>query len=241
MSRLEVSVGARVRFPAVERATLIAGLIFFAEAAQFMLVIMLGAAIAPDYSLNVNTISDLGVVPQTAILFNSSLIAVGILNIVGALLFHRAHHRVWITAVFVLAGIGALDAGAINLDISSDIHNLGALVAFIGFGLQPAAAATRLRGAIRLLAVLASVTLSRVHRHHADRRIRQRLRLRFDRPWRRRAHDRLPDHAVDDGFRRLSHRLLALLMPATSRFPPAAAGSSAIGPGTPEPWIPSVA
>lgn len=157
MDRLEVSVGARLRFPAIERAALVAGLIFFAEAAQFMLVIVLGASIAPGYGLNASTISELGVAPETATLFNSSLMAVGVLNIVGGALFHRTHRRVWITAVFVVAGVGALGAGVINLGVSSDIHNLAALVAFIGFGVQPAVAAMRLRGPIRLLAALASI------------------------------------------------------------------------------------
>jgi hypothetical membrane protein len=49
----------------------LAGVLFFALAAQFMTVIMLAAAMAPDYDFGAAAISDLGVLPETALLFGS--------------------------------------------------------------------------------------------------------------------------------------------------------------------------
>jgi hypothetical membrane protein len=45
--------------------------LFFTLAAQFMPAIMLAAAMAPDYDFGAVAISDLGVLPETALLFGS--------------------------------------------------------------------------------------------------------------------------------------------------------------------------
>ncbi len=67
-----------------EESIRVAGLLLFLLAAQFMTVIMLAASIAPGYDIAGGAISDLGVAEQTALLFNASLIAVGVLNVAGA-------------------------------------------------------------------------------------------------------------------------------------------------------------
>ena len=71
---------------AVDHARLVhlAGLAFFVLAAQFMTVIMAAASMAPGYDLSGGAISDLGVIPSTAPLFNLSLILTGALNIADA-------------------------------------------------------------------------------------------------------------------------------------------------------------
>ena len=62
----------------------IPGLLFFLLAAGFMTVIMLAASMAPGYDIRGGAISDLGVIEETALLFNGSLILVGLLNALAA-------------------------------------------------------------------------------------------------------------------------------------------------------------
>jgi len=132
-----------------------AGIFLFLLAAQFMVVIMLGAAIAPGYDFNAAAISDLGVVPATALLFNVSLVVVGVFNVLGGYLFYRAHGARWLLALFALAGIGAIGAGVFTLENPTGLHGLFALLAFLFFNLQAIGSATRLRGPMKLLAVVA--------------------------------------------------------------------------------------
>ena len=132
----------------------LAGVSLVAAAALFMFVIMLGASMAPEYDMNTAAISDLGVFEETALLFNVTLVIVGVLIIVGGLLLQRVHAKAWITALFVVAGIGAVGAGIFPLD-SGGPHGLFALVAFLAFNLQAIAVATLVRGPMRVLSVLA--------------------------------------------------------------------------------------
>ena len=67
------------------------GVLLFVLAAQFMTVIMLAASMAPRYDVAGGAISDLGVISETALLFNLSLLAVGALNILGGYLLYRTH------------------------------------------------------------------------------------------------------------------------------------------------------
>ena len=132
----------------------VAGLVLFLLAAQFMCVIMLAASIAPAYDFNGAAISDLGVIGSTALLFNASLVAVGVLNILGGYLYYRSHRRGWVLVLFVLAGIGALGVGMFPLD-RGGLHNLFALVAFLSVNLEAIGVGALLRGAMRLISVLA--------------------------------------------------------------------------------------
>jgi hypothetical membrane protein len=132
----------------------LAGTFFLALAAQFMTVTMLAAATAPGYDFRDAAISDLGVVPETALLFNTSLVLVGVLNLVGGYLFYRTHGKRWLLAVFTVAGVGAVGAGLFPLD-TGGLHGLFALLAFLFFNVQALGTATRLRGAMRALSVLA--------------------------------------------------------------------------------------
>ena len=102
---------------------------------QFIIALLIGAAIAPGYSINTNAISDLGVIGATAWLFNGSLFLAGLLNIIGGYFLYRSYGRGWILPVFALAGIGAMGAAVFTLDIPG-IHGLFALAAFIFFNLE---------------------------------------------------------------------------------------------------------
>lgn len=137
---------------AAARERRLAGVVLFALAAQFMTVIMLAASIAPDYDFSAAAISDLGVVSSTALLFNASLIAVGLLNAAGGYLFYRSHRRPGVLGLFVVAGIGALGAGVFTLD-RSGLHGLFALTAFLCFNLQAIAVGALLRAAMRAISI----------------------------------------------------------------------------------------
>jgi hypothetical membrane protein len=132
----------------------LAGLAFLALSAQFMTAIMLAAAMVPGYDFGASAISDLGVAPETALLFNASLVLVGLLNLAGGYLFYRSHGRRWLLAVFAIAAVGAIGAGLFPLS-AGGIHSLFALLAFVGFNAQAIASATQVTGAMRALSVLA--------------------------------------------------------------------------------------
>jgi hypothetical membrane protein len=132
------------------------GVLLFILAAQFMTVIMLAASIAPGYDFNAAAISDLGVIPATALLFNLSLIAVGFLNIAGGYFFYRQHGRRWILAIYAIAGVGAIGAGVFPLN-SGDLHSIFALVAFLFFNIAAIATATVIHGPMKIVSVLAGL------------------------------------------------------------------------------------
>jgi hypothetical membrane protein len=134
----------------------LAGVAFFALAAQFMTVIMLAAAMVPGYDFRGGAISDLGVFAETALLFNASLVLVGLLNLVGGYFFYRTHGKRWLLGVFAVAGVGAIGAGLFPLD-TGGLHGLFALLAFLFFNVQALGSATRLTGIVRGLSVLAGV------------------------------------------------------------------------------------
>jgi hypothetical membrane protein len=144
-SRARVAAGTDLR---------LAGLALFALAALFMTGIMLGASMAAGYDVSGGAISDLGVAPETRLLFNGSLVLVGILNIVGGWECYRWHRRRGVLAVFLVAGIGAAGAGVFPLD-SGGLHGLFALAAFVAFNLEALAIALVVRGPMRWLSALA--------------------------------------------------------------------------------------
>jgi hypothetical membrane protein len=134
----------------------VAGFLLAANAAQFMTVIMLGASIAPGYPYRTGAISDLGVTPETAVLFNASLVMVGLLNVVGGYLLYRVHGRRWLLALFLVAGIGAAGAGLVPLNRGA-LHGVFALVAFVAFNVQAIGSGAVLRGPMRQISFAAGL------------------------------------------------------------------------------------
>jgi len=144
-ARDDVDTGVDLRIP---------GLLLFFVGASFLVVTMLAASMAPGYDFGGGAISDLGVIDETAGLFNGLLIAIGLLNVLGGYLLYRAHARVLILAVFVVAGVGAAGAGLLPLDTGA-AHSLFALLGFLFFNLEALAIAAILSGPMRLLSLLA--------------------------------------------------------------------------------------
>jgi hypothetical membrane protein len=134
----------------------LAGVLLFLNGAQFMTVIMLGASIAPGYDVGGGAISDLGVIPETALLFNASLVVVGLLNLAAGYLLHRAHDTRLLLAVFVVAGIGAAGAGLVPLD-RGGFHGLAALVAFVFFNVQAIVSAGVVAGPMKGVSIVAGL------------------------------------------------------------------------------------
>jgi hypothetical membrane protein len=132
----------------------LAGLLLFVLSAGFMIVIMLAASIAPGYDYSGGAISDLGRIDQTALLFNAGLLLVGLLNIGGGYAFYRSHRQGWLLALYLLAGAGAIGAGAIPLG-TSDLHSVFALLAFVFFNAEAVGTGYVLHGPMRLISWLA--------------------------------------------------------------------------------------
>jgi hypothetical membrane protein len=130
-----------------------AGLAYAVLGAQFMTVIMLAASMAPGYDLAGGAISDLGVFAETALLFNASLVAVGVLNAVAALLVFRVRRRIVSLLIAIAAAIGAIGAGLVPLD-KGGLHGLFALAAFLFFNMQTASDALWSHGLVRLVGLV---------------------------------------------------------------------------------------
>jgi hypothetical membrane protein len=138
----------------VRDAERVAGVLLFVLAAQFLTVIMLAASIAPAYDYAGGAISDLGATAQTAVLFNASLLAVGLLNIAAGYIFFRIHARRWLFSLSVLAGIGAIGAAAFPLG-SSELHSIFAAFAFVFFNVLAIGTAAVVSGPMRFISFLA--------------------------------------------------------------------------------------
>jgi hypothetical membrane protein len=129
---------------AVGRAQAYAGVLLAIVGAGFMTVIMLGASIAPGYDYAGGAISHLGVVPETATLFNVTLLAIAVLNALGGFVLYTQHRRTWLLVPFVLGGIGAFGAGIFPLD-TGGLHSLFALAGFVFFNVEAVAVALWVR------------------------------------------------------------------------------------------------
>ena len=134
----------------------LAGGMFLALGAAFITVTMLAASIAPGYDFNAAAISDLGTIPETAMLFNGLLIVVGLLNAAGGYFLYRARGSAWIAGIFAVAGLGTLGAGLVPLS-AGGVHSLFAALAFLFVNVEAIAAARMLRGPMRWLGVAAGV------------------------------------------------------------------------------------
>lgn len=134
----------------------LSGLLFLILGAAFLLVTMLAASIAPDYDFHGGAISDLGVIAETALLFNLLLIGVGVLNLAGGYLFYRRHRRTWLLALYVVAAIGAVGVGVFPLN-TGGLHSMFALVAFVFFNVQAVATAAVVTGPLRPISAVAGL------------------------------------------------------------------------------------
>jgi hypothetical membrane protein len=111
----------------------LAGILVFIGTGEFLTAMMIGASLRPSYSIATNTISDLGV-GSTALLFNSSIIILGILVIAAAYLLKGALNSALLSILLVLTGIGAAGVGLFP-ETTGAAHSVFALIAFVFEGL----------------------------------------------------------------------------------------------------------
>lgn len=125
-----------------ERGT--AGLLLVIGSLTLLFGMMLAEFTYPDYNVAENYISDLGandVVP--AILFNVSICAFGALAVYAGLLLRNSGDAK-LGMLLVLAAIGAILVGVFNSGTISEIHYLGAIMAFLFGGIAVAMSAREL-------------------------------------------------------------------------------------------------
>ncbi len=144
-------VGRGMRY---DRRTL-AGLLFVVGSVQFLLAMLIGEGMRPDYSISTNAISDLGVA-STAALFNASVIVLGLLILAAAYLYHPVHRKLWITVPFALAGIGPIGVGLFP-ETTGLPHGIFALISFFFGGLLAILVSTQVRPPFRFLSILLGV------------------------------------------------------------------------------------
>lgn len=141
---------------AVENKTM-AGMLLAIGSAQFMTMMMIGEAIAPGYSMHDNAISDLGTIDETRLLFNASLFAIGLMNLVAGYFFFKVHEDRRLLIAFAIGGIGAMGAGLIPLDSTLGIHGLFALLAFLFINLEAIMSARLAENPLRSVSIIAGV------------------------------------------------------------------------------------
>ncbi len=137
-----------------DRRTL-AGLLFLVGSVQFLLAMLVAEGMRPDYSVSTNYISDLGV-QSTALLFNTSIVILGLLILAAAYLYHGTHGRLWITIPFALAGIGPIGVGLFP-ETTGAPHVVFAFISFFFGGLLAILAASRTRPPFRYLSLVLGV------------------------------------------------------------------------------------
>ncbi len=117
---------------------------------------MQSAAIAPFYIFNHSAISDLGVIPETSYLFNTSLIIAGILIMIGSYLFYKYHREMKIFIIFMIAGIRTLGEGIFHLK-TGEILSISALITFLFANLMPIITCWKLSGSIKYISIFLGI------------------------------------------------------------------------------------
>jgi hypothetical membrane protein len=130
----------------------VAGALFFVASTQFVIFLVVSEALYPGYSVALNYISDLGVGPSSVI-FNASIILLGLLILVGAYCLRRTFHASLLTVFFVLTAIGAVGVGVFTEDFGL-VHPIVSLVTFLFGGLSAIASFRTVRFPFSLLAAL---------------------------------------------------------------------------------------
>jgi len=136
-------------------------LLFFAGVLAFMGIITAEALYPEGYSTSGNAISDLGateppdsrIEEPSATIFNSAMMAAGVLILVASFCIQRGHNR-WAAPVLIaLYGIGVLGVGVFPGDHGT-VHALFALLTFIAGGLAAVVSLTILTPPFSYIAVI---------------------------------------------------------------------------------------
>lgn len=129
-----------------------AGLLLFAGTAQFAIGMIIAESVDPTYSVSLNYISDLGVRAGAAV-FNVSIILLGVTLLASSWFLFRALQDRILTAVVVLAGIGAIGVGVFPETFPFP-HTIASFVAFAFAALSAIVAFRVLRPPLSYVSVL---------------------------------------------------------------------------------------
>ncbi len=118
----------------------IAGLPFFVGVVQFVLAVVVSEAVYSGYSVGQQVMSDLGdwsLAGNSAVIFDVSVILLGIFVIVGAYFIQRIFKNRLFTSLVLMSGVGCVGGGLVAENIFLPLHLIFALVAFV-FGASSA-------------------------------------------------------------------------------------------------------
>jgi hypothetical membrane protein len=140
----------------------ISGTILFAGSVIFIMLMNLAEWLYPGYNVSQNTISDLGatcldskctIYQPTSIIFNSSVITLGILVILGSFFIYKGYNKKLFSFLLVVSGLGAIGVGLFP-ETTGIIHGIVSLIVFVFGGLSAVASLQFLRGPFRYFSVV---------------------------------------------------------------------------------------
>ncbi|QQG48614.1 MAG: DUF998 domain-containing protein [archaeon] len=120
------------------------GAAIFVGAVQFGIFLVVAEALYPEYSVYGNAISDLGanctdgvcvIQPSSSLVFEASVIILGLLVITGAYYFMRAFKWKPGAAIVGIAGLGAVGVGLFP-ETTGAVHGIFSLITFLFAGLS---------------------------------------------------------------------------------------------------------
>ncbi len=106
----------------------IAGLLLVISSIEIVFLVLLAQHLYPNYSLNKNYISDLGV-GSTAVIFNSAIEIFGLIIIAASYFLWKTGKHRYMAFAFLITGIGAIGVGALP-ETTGVYHIISALITF---------------------------------------------------------------------------------------------------------------
>lgn len=133
----------------------IPGTLLFIAATQFVICLEIAESLYPRFSLSENWISDLGVGPS-ALIFNGSVILLGVLIISAGFLQRRNSDFKVLNILLTVMAIGTIGIGIFTEDFSY-LHGAIAAVAFLFAGLAEIASAKVLKKPLSTISIILGV------------------------------------------------------------------------------------
>ena len=109
----------------------IPGALLIIASLELVFSVLLAQNLYPNYNLNTNYISDLGV-GSTSVIFNSAIQVFGLLLLLSAYFMIRAGGNKYIALLFAVVGIGGFCVGTFP-ETTGNLHRMAALVAFFPY------------------------------------------------------------------------------------------------------------
>ena len=139
----------------------VAGALFLVAWIQSIYFTSIAEGLYPNYNLQLNLVSDLGVQPQSAILWIASVLVTGILLIIAGLAlsdFGKTHRELLVT--FALTGVGLLGVGAFNENAFYNVNLAFSLLAFAFGAISALIVSLRLvKGLFRYLSLMFGIVM----------------------------------------------------------------------------------